>query len=422
MIATMKMLALDVDAVRREFPSLELDSGGRPAVFLDGPGGTQVPERVIEAVSDYYRTANANEGGPFATSVRSDEIAARSRGAVADFYGAASPHEIKFGYNMTTLTFHVSRSIAATCAPGDEILVTALDHEANVAPWLAAAADRGLTARMVDLRADDCTLDMDDLDAKLSPRTKLVAVGYASNAVGTVNPVAEIAARAHAVGALVYVDAVHYAPHFTLSVATSGADLLVSSAYKWFGPHLGALWGRGDILESLPKYKVRPAHDDFETGTPALELIAGIGAAVDYLGSIGRRYGERSTDESLRTALVEAMRLIRDHELDLLRRLMAGLAAIPGIRMWGITDAARFETERAPTVSLTVKRVSAAEAATRLAHLGIFAWHGDFYARNLVERLGLADQGGLLRLGIVHYNTAAEIDRTLEAIEAISES
>jgi cysteine desulfurase family protein (TIGR01976 family) len=412
-------VAMDIEALRRQFPALAIEHVGRPAVFLDGPGGTQVPLRVIDAVRDYYRSANANEGGPFATSVRSDAIVAAARHAVADLYGAASPHEIKFGYNMTTLTFHLSRSIVATCAPGDEIVVTALDHEANVSPWLAAAKDHGLTVKTVDFRPDDCTLDLDDLDAKLGPKTRLVAVGYASNAVGTVNPIAHIAARAHAVGAWLYVDAVHYAPHFTIDVAASGADFLVSSAYKWFGPHLGALWARGELLEALPKYKVRPAHDDFETGTPALELIAGTGAAVDYLESIGRRSEDAAPR---RAALVASLSLIRQHELELLDRLLGGLSAMPGVRVWGVTQPERFAAERAPTVSITLARLGAADAAARLAQRGIFAWHGDFYARNLVERLGLAGAGGLLRLGIVHYNTAGEIDRTLEAISEISRS
>lgn len=412
--------ALEVTPIRDEFPALQLEHDGRPVVFLDGPGGTQVPRRVIDAVAEYYRTSNANEGGPFATSVRSDAIVAGARQAVADFYGAISPHEIKFGYNMTTLTFHISRSIASMCTPGDEIVVTGLDHEANVSPWLAAARDRGLVVKTVDVRAEDCTLDLDDLQAKLSPRTRLVAVGYASNAVGTVNPVADIAAMAHLVGALLYVDAVHYAPHFPIDVSTSGADFLVSSAYKWFGPHLGALWGHAGLLESLPKYKVRPAHDDFETGTPAFELIAGTGAAVDYLASVGQRFGHRAGAVGRRAALVEAMNVIREHELQLLKRLMAGLRSIPRVRVWGISDPERFASERAPTVAITLSRVSAPDAAATLAARGIFAWHGDFYATGLVERLGLADRGGLLRLGAVHYNTVDEIDRALEAIEAIS--
>jgi cysteine desulfurase family protein (TIGR01976 family) len=416
------VVALDVDAVRSEFPALALEQDGRPVVFLDGPGGTQVARGVIDAITDYYTTANANEGGAFATSERSDEVVAAARGAVADFYGAASPAEIKFGYNMTTLTFHISRSIAASFAPGDEILVTALDHEANVSPWQAVARDRGLTLKTVDFQPDDCTLDLDDLDRKLSPRTRLIAAGFASNAVGTINPIAEIGRRAHAVGALVYVDAVHYAPHVSIDVAASGADFLVTSAYKWYGPHLGALWAREELLERLPKYKVRPAHDDFETGTPNLEAIAGTGAAVEYFDALGRASGgpAAGTEVRRRAALVEAMRLIRAYELELLERLVDGLAAVRGVRIWGITDPARFAAERAPTVSITIAGVSARQAAQRLALKGIFAWDGDFYARALVERLGLYESGGLLRLGIVHYNTAAEIDRTLEALEEIA--
>lgn len=411
----------DPQAIRGEFPALALEQDGQPVVFLDGPGGTQVPQRVIDAVADYYRTANANEGGAFATSERSDAIVAAAREAVADFYGASSPAEIKFGYNMTTLTFHVSRSIAACFAPGDEIIVTTLDHEANVSPWLAAARDRDLVVRTVDFRPDDCTLDLDDLERKLSSRTKLVAIGYASNAVGTINPVPEIARRAHAVGAWLYVDAVHYAPHAPIDVAASGADFLVTSAYKWFGPHIGALWGRGDLLEQLPKYKVRPAHDDFETGTPSLEAIAGTGAAVDYLESVGRRFGVSAVGGGTRrAALGEAMRVIRGHELGLLERLVAGLRAIPGVKLFGITDPTRFATERAPTVSITIAGTTPREAAAALGKRSIFAWDGDFYARSLIEQLGAAESGGLLRLGIVHYNTAAEVDRALEAIEVIA--
>jgi cysteine desulfurase family protein (TIGR01976 family) len=343
-----------------------------------------------------------------------------TRSAVADLYGADSPDEIKFGYNMTTLTFHVSRSIGARLSPGDEVVVTTLDHEANVSPWQAVARDRGLVVRTVDIRPDDCTLDLDDLDAKLSPRTRLVAVGYASNAVGTINPVAEIAARAHAVGAWLYVDAVHFAPHGPIDVHEIGADFLVSSAYKWFGPHLAALWGRADLLAELPPYKVRPASDDFETGTPNLEGIAGTGSAVNYLASIGRRYGHTVRgDTSRRAELVQGMSAIRHYELGLAIRMIEGLRTIPGVRIWGITEPARFEAERVPTVSITVSGVSARAAAKALSEVGIFAWDGDFYAMALVERLGLAGVGGLLRLGPVHYNTEREVDRVLEAIEDI---
>jgi cysteine desulfurase family protein (TIGR01976 family) len=417
---SVKVIQLDVDTIRSEFPSLLLAREGRPVVFLDGPGGTQVPQRVIDAVTEYYLTSNANDGGAFATSERADAIVRDAHAAVADLYGADSPDEIKFGYNMTTLTFHLSRSIGARLAPGDEILVTTLDHEANVSPWQAIARDRGLVVRSVDIHTDDCTLDLDDLDAKLSPRTKLVAVGYASNAVGTINPVAEIARRAHAMGAWVYVDAVHFAPHGSIDVRSIGADFLVSSAYKWFGPHLGALWGRAELLAELPHYRVRPAHDDFETGTPNLEGVAGTLAAVEYLASVGSRFGVGGGSTSRRGHLVAAMAAIREHELHLARRLVSGLGAIPGVRIWGITDESRFTAERVPTVSITLSGMSARDAATALGRRGIFAWDGDFYATGLVERLGLADAGGLLRLGLVHYNTAAEVERVLEALEELA--
>ncbi len=416
---------LDPTALRAEFPSLSLTSGGRPVVYFDGPGGTQVPDRVIQAVADYYREANANEGGAFATSERSDAILAEAHAAVADFLGARAPDEIKFGANMTSLTFHVSRSIAATFSPGDEIVVTSLDHEANVSPWRAIATDRGLVVRTVGIRPEDCTLDLADLDAKLGPRTRLVAVGYASNAVGTINPVGEIVARAHAIDALAYVDAVHLAPHHPIDVAALDTDFLVCSAYKWFGPHVGALYGRRDVLDRLPAYKVRPAHDRFETGTQNHEGIAGTLAAVEYLRSVGRRFGmERAARFAPRTGraleLKCAMAAIRDHELGLFRRLMEGLAAIPRLRVWGITDPARFETERAPTLALTLDAVSPRDAARALGEAGIFTWDGDFYAQALIERLGLFDSGGLLRIGLAHYNTADEVDRLLTELERIA--
>jgi cysteine desulfurase family protein (TIGR01976 family) len=273
----------DVDALRAEFPALALEQDGHPVAFFDGPGGTQVPQRVIDAIAGYYRNSNANDGGAFVTSERSDASTRDAHAAVADFVGAASPDEIKFGANMTTLTFHLSRSIGATFAPGDEIVVTTLDHEANVSPWRRMADDRGLVVRTVDIRPDDVTLDLEGLEAALGSRTKLVAVGYASNAVGTINPVREIVARAHEVGALTWIDAVHYAPHGPIDVRELGTDFLVTSVYKWFGPHLAAVYGRSEILDRLPDYKVRPAHDRFETGTQNFEAIAGARAAVEYI-------------------------------------------------------------------------------------------------------------------------------------------
>jgi cysteine desulfurase family protein (TIGR01976 family) len=419
------MPAFDVDALRRRFPALALERDGRPVAYLDGPGGTQVPEVVIEAVSDYYRRSNANSGGAFETSERSDATSTSAHAAVADMIGAASPEEIKFGPNMTTLTFHVSRSIAATFRPGDEIVVTTLDHEANVSPWRAIAADRDLVVRTVDIRPDDVTLDLDSLDRSLGPRTRLVAVGYASNAVGTINPVAEIVERAHAVGAWTYVDAVHFAPHGPIDVAALETDFLVTSVYKWFGPHLGVLYGRADVLDGLPAYKVRPAHDRFETGTPAFESIAGALAAIEYLRDVGRSMGDpesvpaTATANDRRRELVAAMTAIAAYERGLGARLLDGLERIPGLRVWGVVDRAALHG-RTPTFAVTIDGLSPREAAADLGARGIFAWDGDFYATGLIERLGLAPGGGVLRLGLVHYNTADEVDRLLGELERLA--
>ena len=418
--------AFDAEALRAEFPALRRRGpDGRPAVFLDGPGGTQVPQRVIDAVADYYTNTNANAGGAFATSEASDAITDEAHAAVADFLGAESPDEVKFGYNMSTLTLHIGRSIGTTLRPGDEIVVTTLDHEANVSTWEAMAADRGLTVRKVDIDLDDVTLDLEDLESKLNERTKLVAVGYASNAVGTVNPVAEIVARAHEVGALTYVDAVAYAPHGPIDVRALDTDFLVCSAYKWFGPHLGALYGKAEVLDRLPAFKVRPAHDRFETGTANFEGIAGTLAATDYLRDVGRAYGDvagaaGAADASeRRRELVAGMTAIVAYERDLAGRLIAGLQALPGVTVHGITDPTRA-AERVPTVSVSLDGMAPRTAAEALGREGIFTWDGDFYATGLIERLGKADVGGVLRLGLVHYNTAAEVDRTLEALEGIA--
>ena len=419
------MPAFDVDALRAEFPALAREQDGRPVAFLDGPGGTQVPQRVADAVARYLTHTNANSGGAFTTSELSDAIADEAHAAVADFLGAASPDEIKFGYNMSTLTLHIGRSIGATLGPGDEIVVTTLDHEANVSTWEAMARDRGVAVHKVDVRLDDLTLDLEDLESKLSNRTKLVAVGYASNAVGTINPVAEIVARAHEVGARTYIDAVAYAPHGPIDVRALDTDFLVCSAYKWFGPHLGALYGKADVLDSLPAFKVRPAHDRFETGTPAFESIAGTLAATDYLRDVGRSYGDvagapgAADGSERRRELVAGMTAIVAYERDLVGRLIDGLRAIPAVTIHGIADRARA-TERVPTVSVSIDGVEPRVAAAALGRDGIYVWDGDFYATGLIERLGKAEVGGVLRLGLVHYNTVAEVDRTLEAVERIA--
>ena len=419
------MTTFDVEALRAEFPSLaRLGPDGRPAVFLDGPGGTQVPQRVIDAVVAYYTDHNANAGGAFPTSAASDAIVEEAHAAVADFLGAARPEEIKFGYNMSTLTLHLGRSIGATLRPGDEIVVTTLDHEANVSTWEAMAADRGVTVHKVDVHLDDLTLDLEDLESKLNERTKLVAVGYASNAVGTINPVREIVARAHEVGALSFVDAVAYAPHGPIDVRALDTDFLACSAYKWFGPHLGALYGKAEVFDRLPAFKVRPAHDRFETGTANFEGIAGTLAATDYLRDVGRSYGDvagaagAGDGSERRRELVAGMTAIMAYERDLVARLLAGLEAIDGLTVHGITDPARG-AERVPTVSVSLAGLGPREAAERLGAQGIFVWDGDFYATGLIERLGKADTGGVLRLGLVHYNTASEVDRTLEALATL---
>ncbi|MFI5226740.1 MAG: cysteine desulfurase-like protein [Candidatus Limnocylindrales bacterium] len=419
------MDGFDVEALRAEFPALSLGEGGVPVALFDGPGGTQVPRRVIDAVVRYYETSNANDGGAFGTSRRSDAIVDEAHRALADFLGAESGDEIKTGANMTSLTFHVSRSIGATLAPGDEVVVTTLDHEANVSPWRAMAADRGATVRTVDIRPEDGTLDLDDFDAKLSSRTRLVAVGYASNALGTINPVAEIVRRAHAVGALAYVDAVHFAPHGPIDVRGLDADLLACSVYKFFGPHLGVLYGKAAVLAALPAdaYKVRPAHDRFQTGTQDFEGVAGTLAALEYIASIGERFGGGRAGafpamSGRRLDLHTGMASIRAYEMGLFGRLLDGLEAIPGCHVWGVTDRSRLMAERTPTAAVTFPDLAPRAIAEALGRQGIATWDGHFYAQALMERLGLGEDG-VLRIGLSHYNTAAEVDRLLGALDAI---
>ncbi len=414
------MTEFDVAALRLRFPALSIEEDGQPVALFDGPGGTQVPDSVIDAVGHYYRDSNANADGAFLTSRRSDAIVADAHQAMADMLGAADTSEIKFGANMTTLTFHISRSIAATMAAGDEIVVTGLDHHGNVDPWLGAAADRGLTVRVWEPRLDDCTLDLADLDRLLGPRTKLVAVGWASNAVGTINPVAEIVRRVHAAGAWTYVDAVHAAPHLPIDVAAVDTDFLACSTYKFFGPHAGVLYGKGAILDSLPSYKLKPAHDRFETGTMNHEGLAGVLAAVEYLADVGVRYGGADPAAPRGRKVHAAMTAIRDYEMGLYRRLVDGLEAIPGLRLYGITDRARFD-DRTPTAALTIDGHIPRAISEALGREGIATWDGDFYATGLIERLGLTESGGVVRIGLTHYNTADEVDRVVGALARIAE-
>ncbi len=407
--------ALDVRWVRSQFPSLEQTVNGHPAAFLDGPGGTQVPQRVIDAISDYLRRDNANTGGAYATGRRTDAMIAGARAAMADFLHCG-PDEVVFGPNMTTLTFAISRAIGRELGPGDEIVVTRLDHDANVSPWLALE-EKGVTIRWAEINDEDCTLDMADLAGKINSKTKLVAAGYASNAVGTINPVKEIVRLAHGAGALAYIDAVHYGPHGLIDVAALDCDFLACSTYKFFGPHMGVLFGKREHLKRLRPYKVRPNTNAipncWEWGTLNHECIAGIAACVEYLADVGRR--ARPDVATRRAAIEAAYEVIHQHERGLMERMIAGLVKIPGLRIYGITDRARFD-ERCATLAVKIEGRTPLELASKLGDRGLFTWDGNYYALNLTEHLDVEKSGGFLRIGLVHYNTEEEVDRLLEAL------
>jgi cysteine desulfurase family protein (TIGR01976 family) len=444
--------ALDLTHIRAQFPALAQTINGHPATFLDGPGGTQVPQRVIDAISNYLRRDNANTGGAYSTSRHTDAMIAAARAAMADFLHCAAD-EVIFGPNMTTLTYAMSRAIGRELKPGDEILVTRLDHDANVSPWLAIAEEKGLTVRWAEIHEEDCTLDMADLAAKINSKTKLVAAGYASNAVGTVNPVKEIVRLAHAAGALAYIDAVHYAPHGLIDVAALDCDFLACSTYKFFGPHMGVLCGKRQHLERLRPYKVRPNTNAipncWEWGTLNHECIAGITACVEYLADLGRGLTNESTNGTTkmrvphpsrfskggndaagtsgskegavserRAAIEAAYQAIHDHERTLLEKMMAGLKEIPRLKIYGITDPARY-AERCPTFAVRIENHTPLELATKLGDRGIFTWDGNYYALNLTEKLDVEKSGGFLRIGLAHYNTAEELDRLLKALHEI---
>jgi cysteine desulfurase family protein (TIGR01976 family) len=403
-----------IDQVRAQFPALASN-----AIFFDNPGGTQVARRVVERMSDYLIQTNANHGGAFPTSQASDLVSDEAHAALADLLGARAPTEIVFGQNMTTLTFTISRALGRLLAPGDEIIVTRLDHDANVSPWRLLAEDRGAILKWVDFRTDDCTLDMADFEAQISDRTKIVACGYASNAVGTINDIASVVQLAHAVGALCYVDAVQYAPHGPIDVQALDCDFLACSAYKFFGPHVGILYGKYDLLDRLRAYKVRPADDrppgKFETGTPNLEGQAGALGAIEYFEWLAQVHAPASAVEARRARLVRAFNALQDYERDLGARLIAGLQTIPGLKIWGITDPARLG-QRVPTVSFTLAGWHPRRLAQALGAEGVHVWDGNYYAISVTERLGLEHQGGMLRVGLAHYNTPAEVDRLIEVL------
>ena len=413
---------LDLVSIRKQFPSLERTVENHPAVYFDGPGGTQIPRQVMDAVAHYYQAMNCNIEGTFVTSEDTDRMLVEAHEAMADFLNARSPDEIAFGLNMTTHAYNVSRAIGRTLQPGDEVVVTVLDHEANVSPW-QALEEHGAKVHCVDIRPEDCTLDMEDLESKLNSRTKVVAIGYASNAVGTVNPLGEVIDKAHRVGALVFVDAVHYAPHGPIDVQALDCDLMACSVYKFFGPHVGVLYGKQEVLDRLPAYKIRPAKPRFEIGTQNHEGIAGTLAAIDYLAELGRQQGGAYRDhypqlEGRRLHLKTCLSAIECYERSLFQRLLDGLEQIEGLKIWGITDRGRLHC-RTPTAAFTVPGLSPREITAEMGKKGVFLWEGDFYAQALIERLGLFESGGVVRLGLVHYNTTEEVDRCLCALEAL---
>ncbi len=410
---------LDLDWVRQQFPALRQTVNGEPAVFFDAPGGTQVPQRVIDAISEHLSKWNANLGGAFLTSQRSELIVEQAHQAMADFFNCA-PDEVVFGANMTTLTFALSRAIGRELKSGDELMVTCLDHDANVSPWVCLE-ERGAKVRTADIKPADCTLDMFDLQAKIRRSTRLVAIGWAANAVGTINDVQEAIRLARAVGAMTFIDAVHYAPHGLIDVKALDTDFLACSSYKFFGPHQGVLYGKREQLLRLRPYKLRVCSeklpDRWETGTQNHECMAGVTAAIDYIAEVGRHHS--SETHTRREAIVAAYEVFQQYERELASQLISGLLAIPGLTFYGISDPAKFD-ERTPTVAIRMEGYTPRELAERLGERGIFTWDGNYYAINLAERLGVQQSGGMLRIGLAHYNTAEEVDRLLTELRALA--
>ena len=403
--------------VRREFPALSLSHDGRNRVYMDNPAGTQLPRRVIDAVSNAMVNAASNYGGFFANSRDAEAIYARAHDAMADFVNARSPDEIVVAQSMTNLTLHLSRSLGRCFAPGDEIIVTRMDHEGNVSPWLLLAQDLDLVVKWLPFNRDSWTIEPEDLKPLLGPRTRLLALNYASNLTGSVNDAAGLVALARAAGAMTCVDAVQLAPHQCVDVQALDCDFLVCSSYKFFGPHLGVLWGRRDLLDEMTAYKMRCAPDaspgKWETGTPQTELLAGLAACVDYYDWLG---GEVSDEVSRRGRIEAAYQSAIDHEAQLVTRLIDGIRAIPGTTIHGITNPNRVG-ERVPTVSMTHDRVAPLEVAERLARDEICVWSGHNYALEVVRHLGIDEATGVVRIGIAHYNTEEEVDRTLASLD-----
>ena len=413
------MTALDPAALRRRFPALaRTGEDGLPVIYADAPGGSQVPETVIDAIAAHLRSGISNTHGAFAASEETDALIAEARRAASDVTGA-DPGEIVFGPNSTTLLLHLSRSFGRTLRPGDEVVVTTLDHDANVRPWVLAAEDAGATVRWVDVHDHDVTLDLDSFDAALSDKTRLVAFTLASNAVGTIPPAAELIRRVHDVGALAAVDGVHFAQHRALDLHALDADILACSPYKFFGPHLGVLSVRRELLDTWTPYKLRPAPDEapdrWETGTQNHEGLAGLIAAVEYLADVGRTYGAVDAGDDRRAAVVAGFDAIGTHERELSERFLRGVNDLPNVRLWGVADVDRLD-ERTPTFAVRVDDQDPLKTATELARRGIYVWDGHYYAITVMERLGLLDSGGAVRIGFCHYHSADDVDRVLDAL------
>ena len=417
-------MPIDPHKVRHHFPALL-----RKEVYLDNPGGTQTVKNSLDRVLEYLIEYNANHEGVFATSRHSDEVIARSRAAMAEFLNAGRPEEIIFGQNMTTLAFHLSRSLLRRFQPGETVVVTRLDHDANISPWLLMAEDRGLNVEWVDFHPADGTLDMDSLKKALEKKPCLVSVGYASNALGTINPVDEITALAHQAGALVFIDAVHYAPHGPIDVRATGCDFLACSSYKFFGPHMGILYGRADLLEKLFAYKVRPAADSlptkFETGTQNHEAIAGLLGTLEYFEGLGREFGKDlavalgARYQGRPLLFKQAMGAVKAYEKDLSRALIKAIQDVPGTTIYGPTDLQRLD-ERAPTLAFRLGDKAPRTIAEEMDKDGLFVWDGNYYALEVTRRLGVEDKGGMVRVGAVHYNTLDEIARFGKSLARIA--
>jgi cysteine desulfurase family protein (TIGR01976 family) len=418
-------MSLDLKAIRQQFPSLD-----RPAVFLDNPAGTQISQHSLDRINKYLLECNANHEGMFETSRKSDEVLHEAHTAMADFLNAKRPEEIIFGNNMTTLTLHISRSLARNFNAGDEIVVTRLDHDGNISPWMLAAEDKDCKLTWVDFDVEDGTLKVDEFEKALARKPKLVAFGYASNALGTINPVRKLTKMAKDAGAIVYVDAVQYAPHGPIDVQDVGCDFLVCSSYKFYGPHAGILYGRYDLLDELKAYKVRPASNElpykFETGTQNHEGIAGVLGALEYFEWLGNQFGEKQAEawkeagfSGRRLVYKQAMSAVRAYEFELSRALIETIQSVPGTRIYGLTDMKRLD-ERVPTVSFTLEGKHPKDIANKLGDEGFYVWDGHYYALAVVERLGLLEQGGMVRVGPTHYNTLDEIARFGEALKKIA--